>query len=390
MGATVHPSQSKPRMFYIDNLRILLIILVISHHIAITYGAPGGWYYRDGEPGALGEIILTLFVAVNQSFFMGFFFMISGYFVPGSFDRKGAPRFLKDRAMRLGIPLVFYMAVIDPLLTYLLSVKVDGLDISLWVYLKTGIANFEGPGVGPLWFVEALLIFNILYVLWRLAARVSDGSTRRDSARSESPGNVFFAIFALGVGAVTFVVRIWLPEGWSYRPMGLQFPYFPQYAAMFVLGIVAYRKNWFKMITDPQGKLWLWITVFLIVVVFPIMAVVSGAMEGETETIRGGFHWHSLVFSVWQQLICVGMVICLLTGFRRRLNGRGRLSASMSASAYTMFIIHAPVAVVIALSLKNLSLYPLVKFPLVAAIVVWLCFLLAILIRKLPFTRRIL
>ncbi len=103
-------------MFFVDNLRILLTILVISHHISITYGAPGSWYHREGVPDMLSAIILTLFVAVNQAFFMGFFFMISGYFVPGSYDRKGGGKFLKDRLMRLGIPLVFYMVVIDPLL----------------------------------------------------------------------------------------------------------------------------------------------------------------------------------------------------------------------------------------------------------------------------------
>ncbi|MCK5646757.1 MAG: hypothetical protein KAH97_08245 [Anaerolineales bacterium] len=32
---------SKPRLLYIDNLRILLTILVILHHTAIMYGGPG-------------------------------------------------------------------------------------------------------------------------------------------------------------------------------------------------------------------------------------------------------------------------------------------------------------------------------------------------------------
>ena len=380
-------SPQKPRMFFVDNLRILLTILVISHHISITYGAPGGWYYHEGEPDMLSAIILTLFVAVNQSFFMGFFFMISGYFVPGSYDRKGGGRFLKDRLMRLGIPMVFYMVVIEPLLTYLLSVNVHGLDSSFWEYLKTGLANYEGLNTGPLWFVETLLIVNIFYILWRLLAKSQAASPRSDS---KPPGNAFFAVFAVLIGAVTFFVRIWLPEGWNFEPLNLQFPHFPQYIAMFVLGVIAYRRNWFIKITDAQGKLWMWIAVVFIVVVFPIMLVVSGALEGNTESVRGGFHWHSLVYSVWQQFVCMGMVIGLLTGFRKRLNRHGRLAVAMSSGAYTAFIIHAPVAVIVALSLKSLRLFPLIKFPLVAVVVVWLCFLLGIFIRKLPFTKRIL
>jgi len=45
---------------------------------------------------------------------MGLFLLISAYFVPGSFDRKGASRFLKDRLIRLGIPMAVYSWVLSP------------------------------------------------------------------------------------------------------------------------------------------------------------------------------------------------------------------------------------------------------------------------------------
>ncbi len=36
------------RMLFIDNLRVFLIILVILHHLSISYGSGlGSWYYRD-------------------------------------------------------------------------------------------------------------------------------------------------------------------------------------------------------------------------------------------------------------------------------------------------------------------------------------------------------
>ena len=40
------------------------------------------------SPQALGG----WFCAVNQAYFMGLFLLISAYFVPGSYDRKGAGR----------------------------------------------------------------------------------------------------------------------------------------------------------------------------------------------------------------------------------------------------------------------------------------------------------
>ena len=104
------------RASYLDNLKTALTALVIAHHAAITFGADGSWYYRDpSEPYSLP---LTVFVGVNQSFFMGLFFFAAGYFTPASFERKGFWRFLSDRALRLGLPTLFFGWVIAPALEY--------------------------------------------------------------------------------------------------------------------------------------------------------------------------------------------------------------------------------------------------------------------------------
>ena len=50
---------------------------------------------------------------------MGLFFLISGYFVPRAYDRKGATAFLKDRFRRLGIPLLLFgLLVTGPMLYF--------------------------------------------------------------------------------------------------------------------------------------------------------------------------------------------------------------------------------------------------------------------------------
>ena len=37
----------KARLLYIDNIRIVLISLIVLLHLAITYGAPGDWYFHE-------------------------------------------------------------------------------------------------------------------------------------------------------------------------------------------------------------------------------------------------------------------------------------------------------------------------------------------------------
>ncbi len=107
-------AERRPRLFFIDNLRIGLIALVVAHHAGQAYGPTGGWWYFSEAARAS---VLGAFFAVNRSFFMSLFFMLSGYFLPQSFDRK-AHGFLKDRLIRLGIPLVAFALVIIPVMMY--------------------------------------------------------------------------------------------------------------------------------------------------------------------------------------------------------------------------------------------------------------------------------
>ena len=104
------------REFYVDRLRSVMVALVILHHAAITYGAIGGWFWREVEPsGSPSSVLLMLFCTTNQAYFMGFFFLLAGYFTPASLERKGYARFIGDRFLRLGVPLLAFILILGPL-----------------------------------------------------------------------------------------------------------------------------------------------------------------------------------------------------------------------------------------------------------------------------------
>lgn len=111
------------RTFFIDRLRVVLTALVILHHTAITYGGSGGWFYREVlDGGTPTSLLLTVFCAVSQSFFMGMFFLLVGYFTPASLARKGARQFLRERLLRPGVPLLVFGFVLGPLAVALAGV----------------------------------------------------------------------------------------------------------------------------------------------------------------------------------------------------------------------------------------------------------------------------
>ena len=376
----------RPRLLYIDNLRILLTILVIMHHFAIGYGGPGGFYYVENGPMSdVSEILMTLFLAINQAFFMGFFFMISSYFSPSSVDRKGTGTFLKDRLKRLGIPLLLYILVIAPVLSYV-SARLYGFEGTLWQFQSSDNFYFRNLNASQMWFVAALLAFAIVYVIWRRFTRPMPHT------EGTAPGNAAIAIFALALGVLTFTVRLWIPVGNNLPLLSWQLAHFPQYIALYILGLVAYRRGWFEAVTDAQGKTWFFAALGLIVF-FPVLLIVGGVLEGMEDVIGfffGGFHWQSFVYAVWEQFMCLAMVIPLLVWFRKRFTEQGRLAKAMSGAAYATYVFHAPAIILLAIALRGIRLDMGLKYVLVVPFAVGFAFLVGYIVKKLPVARDIL
>lgn len=370
--------KSSARVLYLDNLRILLTTLVILLHLAIGYGAAGDWYYNEDGPIAMpSTILLPMFNAVNQAFFMGMFFMIASYLTPSSYERKGARKYLADRLKRLGIPILVYALVIQPLFVYVLR----------WHNGENPFARPPAFGVGPMWFVETLLLFSLAYVAWRLI--IPTRAVVADASHTHAPGNAVIALFALALGLATFVWRIWFPVGWWFEPLHLQLAHFPQYVALLALGLVAYQRNWFAALATRQGKRWLWLALAL-VPIFLLIGAAGGALEGNIAPFMGGATWQSLAFSVWEQFMCAAMIISLLVLFRERFNYQGALAKTLSGDAYAVYFIHAPVIVLLALALSGVQIEMGLKFLFVAPVAVALSFLVGHYVRQLPLARDVL
>ncbi len=376
---------AKERILYIDNLRILLIILVILFNLALLYGSAldNRPYHGSQPPGKIESLIESFlylsFLAVTESFFMGLFFMISGYFTPASYDRKGAWPFFKDRLFRLGMPLLFYIFFIHPALGYAIALSTKGFTGSFLDFLILYIRNYSVLGSGPLWFLEALLIFDGAYALLR---RFVKGTYIRERI----PGNKTIATFALILGLTTFIVRIWFPLGSNFAPLNFEIPLFPQYIALFIVGLIAYRSNW--QIPKEAAKLWFWVSVILLII-FPFLIELYMS-TGNLIRRYGGFYWQALIYALWEQFIGIAIILTLLSIFREKYNAQGKALEAMSKSAFTVYIIHVPIIVFLALSLRGFAMNPFLKLALVAIPAVAVCFLIGNCVRKLPSLRKIL
>lgn len=378
--SAIIPEQPKGKIVYIDHLKVVLTILVVLHHSVITYGAPGGWYYSQ-KTTLLGALVpMTAFVAVNQAFFMGFFFFLSALFIPSSYDKKGPAKFITDRFVRLGLPLIFYSFILSPFLSFI-PYNYTGTHKKI-TYLQY-LGDFDSwIDFGVLWFVAALLIFTLAYALYRTFA---DQTSKLISF--PSVGRILF--FAVIIGLISFAVRIFFPVGWVLKPLGFQLGYFSQYIAMFILGLIASRSKWIDIASYRTGKIMAIIALCLVFIGFPLFFVVQSILRFPVDYFNSGGHWQSLWYAVWEQLVGFSIITALLCIGKKRWNKLSSFLTKLSRAAFAVYIFHPLVLIGLSVALHSWAIEPALKLLVVAPLTVLGSFLLGLVLIKTPWVNRI-
>jgi len=369
------------RLLFVDNLRWSMMILVVSMHAADTYSPLGNWYYTDRSTlSTAGLLAFAAWQMYLQSFFMGLLFFIAGYFVPGSLERKGAARFVRDRAYRLGLPVLFYMFVLGPVVEYFLahswtSTRPTSFAKEWIKHIRNGQFLQEN---GPLWFCLALLIFSVVYAM-----------VRGRPARMDPPRTPALVLFALVMAISTFLVRLALPPGYSLLNMHLGD--FAQYLLLFAAGIAAARNRWLRQLSFASGIRWLRIVVPVGFAVWLSILTFGGALSGNRRAFDGGWHWQSAAMNLWESFTCVALCFGLLVLFREKANSQGRLAKFLSDNAFSVYVFHPVFVIAAARAMHGLDANPLVKFAMLTAIAVVLSFAAsAAVFRRIPLLREIL
>jgi peptidoglycan/LPS O-acetylase OafA/YrhL len=367
------------RLYFADNLRTYLITLVVLHHLAIVYTGAGAFYYVEPTPiDQMALAVLVIFIAINQAYFLGLLFLISAYFSPGSLERKGVRRFVKDRLIRLGIPLLIFFFVLNPIAaigSYAMPASVSGITTPLsWQ------ASPQLVGFGPMWFVAMLLVFDIGFAIWWAARR--NRMPRQESSK-EPPRYRAIAAFILVLALTSYLIRIAIPIG-EFVAGFPTLSYLPQYVSFFIIGIVAVRHNWLRNVPKSMGRAGFALVLVATIIVFPI------AISGGATNVAGYGSWQSAVYAVWDSTVAVGMSLGLITLFRDRFNWSGSFTRFLQRHSYTVYVIQAPIIVFVVVALMGLSLEHLLKFGLAAVITVPLCFAAAYLVLKIPFASSVL
>jgi len=289
-------------------------------------------------------------------FGMGLLFLVAGLFTPVSLRRKGAGRFALDRLLRLGIPLVVFVFVLDPLTDFMGYRGMGEGDTGFIDYLARWWR--EDSDLGPMWFVATLLLFSLIYAAWR----------RLRPAPAPAAGRLTWGHLAGTAGAIaslTFLVRLEWPF-LSQSMFGLNLWEFPQMGALFILGALAAERGWLAdALTDRMRRACGWATIAGLAVMLAVLAAIDPTDPDVSFT--GGLRWQALALPVVEATVAVGMSLWALEWFRRRWHQAGRLARALGRASYAAYILHPPVVVAGSLAVRSAPIPVEAKFLVVAA-----------------------
>ena len=332
----------------IGYLRAFITLLVLAHHAVLAYhpfapapaavlNGPSRWWQAFPVVDTQRWTGFALLAGFNDIFFMALMFFLSGLFVWKSLQRKGSGHFLRDRALRLGLPFIVAASLVAPLAYYPAYLQTGAIGIvDFWQQWRS-LGNWPA---GPAWFVWVLLAFDVVAVaLVLLLPRWGDALGRLASGADRRPIVFFGLLVAVSGAAYIPLAVVFHPLSWTaFGPFTFQTSRLLHDLVYFLLGagVGAYRLDRGLLASGGKlARLWpLWSLGAL-----AAFGLSSGIWIAAMTAHIGSRGWEIAGDSSFV-LSCAASSFAFLALFVRFAQMRGRIWDSLSANAYGMYLIH--------------------------------------------------
>ena len=354
---------SSERVYALDALRAIMMLLGIVIHASITYGSIDygtTWPLKDPN----NSLVFDMVVGLIHAFRMPVFFVAAGYFGALLFYKKGPRAMLINRVKRILFPFLVGVFIINPLVVFAFVYSeaafkgaISPLSDALSIIVSGDFLPFN---VIHLWFLYFLMMYAI--VGWLLATLFN-----KKTAFTTSANNVFkyvlqtFWLRILCMALVFFLCLYWMGtpfiktnNKWSIDPAT-----FITYFVFFGTGWMLYRTSSLENLKQyPVWQLSIAVLLFLISTFSPWPAEVWVLNTKQALT------------AIYSSLFIFGFIAFFLRYFN---SYSSRLNYIMDAS-YWVYIIHLPIVAFIPGLLAGFELPSGLKFAITLSVTTIICF----------------
>ena len=340
------------RYHYMDNLRALAMLAGLFFHAAIAYGP----LLNPLWPSASSETspLMDVFAWFSHLFRMPLFFLIAGFFTCYLVQKRGVPGLLKNRAVRIAIPLVLFLPLIWISIGAGIEWALANVDqkspmLGLIAYMAT-LPEAPPPPVttAHLWFLYNLCQFYLVYVVLEksglLTARWADIVTSPRVLVFILPLLIFPAL--AGQTVPHPAPEQFTPKLWSFGFYGL----------FFLVGAQIFRRPERIEALRPWAG-WLLISSVALYAIFYALLPETITMEmAMTPQSGASLTAKHLGVALLEATIAVHMTLFCLVAGKRFLDRANPAVRFIADSSYWVYLIHLPLLFMIQYMLMDSNL----------------------------------
>jgi len=357
---------SRPRMYFFDNLKGFIILLMVVFHVAMGYTTWDlkWWYVND----IYKSMFFDLFILETDVYIMPIMFLIAGFFAAAALPKKTLTLFWQAKFRRIVLPWIGGVLLIAPLIAYSAIFSRTDTAPNYFTFL---FKDFWGAYYqqAHYWFLGILsLFFSLLTIGYQL-----NPAYFKKPPQITKPPMWLFPSFALLTAALFFIANLFF---WNDLWVNAKFIFMIQpvrigvYLCYFCLGVYAWKNSWFS----PKGyrpRLMPWgLAAMIMSFVFLAYRITFTFPPVTTVLVKAG---HALTFAVF----CLTVTFALIAFFQKFADSDHYIWRRLAANSYTIYFIHQCIVIPLAYLVQTLQINVFVKYFGVAVSSVILCFLIS-------------
>ncbi len=337
------------RIHWMDNLRTIIIFLVVLYHVGGVYEAGGlwGWFWIVDDPDTITWVGIV--GIIFDIMVMPIMFFISGYLTPPSLKNRTAWGFLKRKFRRLMVPWLIAVFTLIPIykVIFLYSRNLPQEHWSTYSHITNPNSQ------NWLWFLPVLFSFNVLYLLLKKA---------NIKLPNISLKGAILTVFLIGFVYSFSIGGLLGFRSWTLTPLiDFENERLLVYFMTFLLGVMSFQRNLFAekpqsktMYTIANSVAWIPVTGHIFARLWPFFYP-----DGFAITPLYRLIWW-LTFDL--SLLC--LMVVMIETFWRYFDKTGRIWGELNRNSYGVYIIHVILIGGFGTLLLNTNLPALAKYPI--------------------------
>ena len=298
------------RKHYIDNLRWMVILLLIPYHAAQAWNTWGEANYLNFE----GNKVPSSFITFFSAFIMPLLFLLAGVSTRYALKKRTYGQYITERVKRLVVPLAFGVLVLVPPMTYIADRYNCGYEGGFFEHYGVFFTKFTdltggdgGFSFGQFWFLLYLFVISLVAIgIIALVKKIRSG------AEVHVP---LWLILCLGLPLP--IINDWLSVGGKSL---VEFLY------LFLIGYYVFASE------EAQEK----------VEKFGVLFLLIGVTAGVASTYM--FLWSGKVFGLANRIakfVSEWFMILGLIGFgKKHLDFHGKAATYLSSRSFAFYSLH--------------------------------------------------